>query len=158
MDIISTLLLASGLQGKLVKTKFGQLWRSSIYQQFLFLFLSTGHEQNHKFEGVALRPLLSLDHQTLHRKKHQCTETDKSTLWDLGEEILGNGIWPIMALGNASSPFCRTKWFHVYVKIAFWLNDDSPSSWLLMIYCVSVSPNQTEVFQALWLELAGTVS
>ena len=119
IDIISTLLLASGLQGKLVKTKFGQLWRSSIYQQFLFLFLSTGHEQNHKFEGVALRPLLSLDHQTLHRKKHQCTETDKSTLWDLGEEILGNGIWPIMALGNASSPFCRTKWFHVYVKIAF---------------------------------------
>ena len=22
-------------------------------------------------------------------------------------------------LGNASSPFCRTEWFHVHVKIAF---------------------------------------
>ena len=40
---ISTLLLAAGLQGKLTKRPFGQLWRSSIYQ--LFLFLSTASKR-----------------------------------------------------------------------------------------------------------------
>ena len=34
---ISTLLLAAGPQGKLMTTEFGQRWRSSIYQLFLFL-------------------------------------------------------------------------------------------------------------------------
>ena len=36
---VSTLLLAAGPKGKLMKTQFGQQWTSSIYQ--LFLFLST---------------------------------------------------------------------------------------------------------------------
>ena len=35
---ISTLLLAAGPKGKFMKTQFGQLWRSSICQLFLFLF------------------------------------------------------------------------------------------------------------------------
>ena len=34
---ISTLKLAAGQQGKLMKTQFGQLWRSNIHQLFLFL-------------------------------------------------------------------------------------------------------------------------
>ena len=36
---VSTLLLATSPQEKLMKTQFRQLWRGSIYQ--LFLFLST---------------------------------------------------------------------------------------------------------------------
>ena len=34
---ISTLKLAAGQQGKLMKKQFWQLWRSNIYQLFLFL-------------------------------------------------------------------------------------------------------------------------
>ena len=30
-------------------------------------------------------------------------------------------------LGNESSPFCRTEWFHIHVKIAF----VHPSVWLI---------------------------
>ena len=43
-----------------------------------------------------------------------------STLWVFEEEIWGTGISTIgKSPGNESSPFCRTKWFHIYVKIAF---------------------------------------
>ena len=34
---ISIFLPAAGPQGKLMKTQFGQQWRSNIYQLFLFL-------------------------------------------------------------------------------------------------------------------------
>ena len=37
---ISTLKLAAGPQGKLMKTQFGQRWRSNIYQIFLFLSIA----------------------------------------------------------------------------------------------------------------------
>ena len=37
---ISTLLLAAGQQGKLMKTQFWQRWRRSIYQLFLFLSIA----------------------------------------------------------------------------------------------------------------------
>jgi len=37
---ISTLKLAAGQQGKLMKTQFGQRWRSNIYQLFLFLSIA----------------------------------------------------------------------------------------------------------------------
>ena len=34
------LLLVAGQQGKLMKTQFGQQWRSNIYQLFLFLSIA----------------------------------------------------------------------------------------------------------------------
>ena len=37
---ISTLKLAAGQQGKLMKTQFWHLWRSNIYQLLLFLFIA----------------------------------------------------------------------------------------------------------------------
>ena len=37
---ISILNLAAGPQGKLMKTQFGQRWRSNIYQLFLFLSIA----------------------------------------------------------------------------------------------------------------------
>ena len=40
---------------------------------------------------------MSLDHQTLHRGEYKCTrlKQTKWTLWDLGEDISGNGILTI---------------------------------------------------------------
>ena len=37
---ISIFLLAAGPQGRLMKTQFGRLWRSNIYQLFLFLSIA----------------------------------------------------------------------------------------------------------------------
>ena len=45
-----------------------------------------------EFEDVAFRRLLALDHQTLHRGKISVLKENKSTLWDLEEEMSGHGI------------------------------------------------------------------
>ena len=42
--------------------------------------------------------------------------------WGMEFRPLGNGEWNLdqrQPFGNESSPFCRTEWFHVLVKIEF---------------------------------------
>ena len=69
-----------------------------------------------KFEDIAFRQLLALDHQTLHRGEHWYTETalfDTFGFWEQKYREM-----EFQPFGSESSPFCRTKWFHIHKKIA----------------------------------------
>ena len=99
--------------------------------------LQTAFKQPSKFECVDFRRLLALDRQTLHRGEPWTLVYWNRTNWHFGfweKKYWEIEFWP---LGKESSPFCRTKWFHLQLKIAFF----DLSVWLGWKFCSRPSFN-----------------